>query len=186
MSLQVQIKEQIKDAMKAKDQVKLGVVKGLSASFINELVPMKKMPTDELTDEEVLNVIRRAVKQRKDSIDQFTKGGRPELAESEQAELSVLETYLPAMMSREDVLKLAQAKMTEMGIDPSTDSHSSPSGSESRTGQAKSKTLNTSEASVGRPAKAGLAGMFMGSLMKDLKGKADGDVVKSVVDELLA
>ncbi len=150
MSLHAQIKEQIKEAMKAKDSVKLGVVKGLVAGFVNELVNLRRAPDGELTDEEVLNVIRRAVKQRKDSIEQFTQGGRPELAESEQAELSILETYLPAMMPIEEVKKIAEAKMAEMGV---TD---------------KSK-----------------AGMLMGALMKDLKGKADGDVVKAVVDELL-
>lgn len=149
MSLQSTIKDQIKEAMKAKDSVKLGVVKALSASFVNELVTLKRMPQDVLSDDEALAVIRRAVKQRKDSIDQFTKGGRPELAESEQAELAVLETYLPAMMSKEDVMKIAKAKMAEMNVD-------------------KSK-----------------AGMFMGALMKELKGKADGDLVKAVVDELL-
>lgn len=151
MSLQNTIREQIKEAMKAKDQVKLSVVKGLVAGFTNELVNLKRTPQDELSDDEVLNVIRRAVKQRKDSIDQFTKGGRADLAESEQAELVILETYLPQMMSREDVVKIAEAKIAEMG------------GSIDKT----------------------KAGMFMGTLMKDLKGKADGDVVKSVVDELL-
>ncbi len=151
MSLHQQIKDEIKEAMKAKDTVKLGVVRGLVTGFMNELVATKRTPQDELTDEEVLNVIRRAVKQRKDSIDQFTKGGRPELAESEQAELAVLEKYLPAMMSKEDVMAVAKAKMAEIG---SVD---------------KSK-----------------AGMFMGTLMKELKGKADGDIVKEVVDELLS
>ena len=136
--------------MKAKDAVKLGVVRGLIASFTNELVSLKRMPDGELSDEEALNVIRSAVKQRKDSVDQFTKGGRADLAENEKAELAVLETYLPAMMSKEDVMKTAKTKMAELGsID-------------------KSK-----------------AGMFMGALMKELKGKADGDIVKSVVDELL-
>lgn len=151
MSLQQDIKESIKEAMKAKDQVKLGVVKGLSAAFTNELVTLGRMPQDELTDEEALNVIRRAVKQRKDSIQQFVAGGRPELAEDEKAELAVLETYLPAMMPEEEVEKIAKAKIEELGI---TD---------------KSK-----------------AGQLMGALMKDLKGQADGDTVKSVVDRLLA
>ncbi|MEQ1500168.1 MAG: GatB/YqeY domain-containing protein [Parcubacteria group bacterium] len=150
MTLHQQIKDQIKEAMKAKDQVKLGVVRGLTTSFMNELVATKRTPQDELTDEEVLNVIRRAVKQRKDSISQFTSGGRPELAESEQAELAVLETYLPAMMSRDEVMQIAKAKIEEVG------------------------SMDKSK-----------AGMFMGTLMKDLKGKADGDTVKSVVDELL-
>ncbi|MFZ2620977.1 MAG: GatB/YqeY domain-containing protein [Minisyncoccia bacterium] len=150
MSLQTQIRDQMKEAMKAKDAVKLGVVRGLVSAFTNELVAMKKMPTDELTDEEVLNVIRRAVKQRKDSIDQFTKGGRPELAESERTELVILETYLPTQMPRGEVMKIAKAKMEELGV---TD---------------KSK-----------------AGQLIGILMKELKGKADGDIVKSIVDELL-
>lgn len=150
MTIQTDIKEQMKEAMKAKDTVKLGVVRGLSSAFTNELVKLGKMPQDELSDEDALAVIRRAVKQRKDSIEQFVAGGRPELAEDEKAELAILETYLPAMMSKEDVMKIAQAKMAEMGVSD------------------KSK-----------------AGMFMGALMKDLKGKADGDVVKAVVDELL-
>ena len=151
MTIQTDIKEQMKEAMKAKDTVKLGVVRGLSSAFTNELVKLGKMPQDELSDEDALAVIRRAVKQRKDSIEQFVTGGRPELAEDEKAELAILETYLPAMMSKEDVMTLAKAKMAEMGaID-------------------KSK-----------------AGMFMGALMKDLKGKADGDVVKEVVDSLLS
>ncbi len=150
MSIQTQIREEIKEAMKAKDAVRLGVVKGLSAAFTNELVTLGKKPQDELNDEEALNVIRRAVKQRKDSIDQFTKGGREDLAESEKAELAILETYLPAQMPREEVLTFAKNKMTEMGVTDKTK-----------------------------------AGMFMGTLMKELKGKVDGDVVKSVVDELL-
>lgn len=158
MKLHEQIKEQIKEAMKAHDAVRLGVVRGLVASFTNELVSLKRMPTDELTDEEVLNVIRRAVKQRKDSIEQFTKGQREDLALSERSELLILETYLPAMMSRDDVMKVAKVKMAELGIGK-IGSTSSP--------QAK-------------------AGMFMGTLMKELKGKADGDVVKIVVDELLS
>ncbi|KKR32355.1 MAG: YqeY family protein [Parcubacteria group bacterium GW2011_GWF2_39_8b] len=150
MILHQDIKEQIKDSMKARDAVRLGVLRGLVAGFTNELVATKRMPNDELSDEEVLNVIRRQVKQRKDSIEQFTKGGREDLVESEKAELTILETYLPAQMSREEVMKIAQAKMTELGI---TD--------------------------------VSKKGMFMGALMKELKGKADGDVVKSVVDQLL-
>ncbi len=150
MSLQQTIKDQIKDAMKTKDTVKLGVVRGLVAGFTNELVNLKRTPQSELSDEETLNVIRRGVKQRKDSIDQFTKGGREDLASAEKAELVVLETYLPASMPREEVLKIAKAKMRELGV-----------------------------------ADKAKAGMFMGTLMKELKGKADGDVVKSVVEELL-
>ena len=151
MSLQIDIKTHMVEAMKAKDVVKLQTLRGLLSAFTNELVNLKRTPQDTLSDEEVLAVIRRAVKQRKDSIEQFVAGGRPELADDEKAELAVLETYLPALMSEEDVMKIALAKKEEMGeID-------------------KSK-----------------AGQFMGMLMKDLKGKADGDVVKKVVDSLLS
>ena len=150
MSLHNQIKEQIKEAMKAKDAVRLGVLRGLVTAFTNELVATKRTPQEELTDEQALAVISRAVKQRKDSIDQFTKGGRADLAENEKAELTILETYLPAQMARDEVMKIAKTKMSELGI---TD--------------------------------ASKKGMFMGALMKELRGKADGDTVKSVVDELL-
>src|SRR5438067_996658 len=116
MSLHKQIKEQIKEAMKAKEAVRLSVVRGLVASFTNELVSLKRLTTEELSDEEVLAVIRRQVKQRKDSIEQFTKGGRSDLADNEKTELAILETYLPAQMSREEVMKIAKAKMAELGV----------------------------------------------------------------------
>lgn len=149
MSLQEQIKGEIKTAMMAKDTVKLTVVRGLATAFMNELVATKRTPQDMLTDEEASAVIRRAVKQRKDSIEQFNAAGRPELAESEQAELAVLETYLPSMMSVDEIRPIAEAKKAELGI---TD---------------KSKV-----------------GMLMSAVMKDLKGKADGADVKTVVESL--
>jgi hypothetical protein len=151
MSLHQKIKEQIKEAMKAREEVRLSVLRGLLAGFTNELVALKRKPDGELSDDEALAVIRRAVKQRKDSIEQFAKGNRADLVASETAELSLLETYLPKMMSREDVMAVAKKKMTELGV-------SDKSG----------------------------AGKFMGALMKEFNGQADGDTVKSVVDELLA
>ena len=115
-TLQSKIKGQIKEAMMAKDTVKLTVMRGLVSACTNELVAKGRMPQDELTDEEMLAVIKRAVKQRKDSIDQFTAGGRPELAESEQAELTYLEAYLPTMMSEDEVKNIVTAKQTELAI----------------------------------------------------------------------
>ena len=151
MNLHNTLKEQIKDAMKAHETVRLSVLRGLVSNCTNELLTLKRKPTDELSDEEVLNVIRRAVKQRKDSIEQFTKGGRAELADSEKAELIILETYLPQMMSEEEVMTIAKTKMSELGVSSKADS-----------------------------------GKFMGALMKELKGKADGDTVKKVVDQILS
>lgn len=100
----------------AKDTVRLTVLRGLVSAFTNELVATKRTPQEKLTDEEVMNVIRRAAKQRKDSIEQFTAGGRPELAESEQAELSILETFLPQMMSKDDIKAVVDAKAAELGV----------------------------------------------------------------------
>ncbi len=115
--LHQQIKGEIKEAMKAKDAVKLSVVRGLVTAFTNELITKGKKPDDFLTDDEALAVIKRAKKQRQDSIEQFTTGGRADLAESEGAELKIIEAYLPAQMSREEVEKIAQAKIAELGAD---------------------------------------------------------------------
>lgn len=116
MSLQTDIKAQLKEAMIAKDSVKLTVIRGLMTAFTNELVATNRTPQSELTDDEVLALIRRAVKQRKDSIEQFTQGGRAELAESEQAELAILETYLPVVMTADEIRPFAIAKKAEMNI----------------------------------------------------------------------
>lgn len=147
--MQEKIKNDMKSAMLAKDETRVMVLRGLMAAFTNELVAKKKKPQDPLTDEEALAVISRAVKQRKDSIEQFQKGGRPELAENEQKELKIIEEYMPKLMSREEIKTIALKKKEEMGI---TD---------------KSKS-----------------GMFMGTLMKELKGKADGGDVKAIVEEI--
>lgn len=149
MSLQTTIKDGVKDAMKNKDMVRLGVLRGLSSAFMNEAVNLTRGPQGELSDEEVIAVITREAKRRKDSIAQYTEGGRADLAADEQAELAVLSEFLPTMMSIDEIKPIVEAKIAEMGAD-------------------KSKM-----------------GMVVGALMKDLKGKANGDDVKSVVESLL-
>ena len=149
MSLHQDIRSQATEAMKARETLRLNVLRGLLSSFTNEAVSKKRRPDEELSDEEALSVISRAVKQRKDSIEQFEKGGRADLADAEKAELKILETYLPAQMSREEVFAYVKEKAAG-GFD-------------------KEK-----------------AGQFMGMIMKELKGKADGALVKEAVDNLLA
>ncbi len=145
--LQEQIKNGIKEAMLARDEVRLRTLRGMSAAFTNELVAKGKKPSEMLTDEEVLTVIAKLAKQRKDSIEQFQKGGRQDLVDSETSELKILETYLPKMMDKSEVAKLARQKKEELGVtDP------------------------------------GKKGLLMSALMKDLKGRADGAVVKEAVD----
>lgn len=116
MSIQTDIKEKIKDAMRAKDQVLLTTLRGISAAFTNELVAQRKTPQDALDDASALNVLKRLSKQRKDSIEQFTKGGREDLADTEKAELAIIETFLPKMMTREEIRKVAEAKLSELGV----------------------------------------------------------------------
>ncbi|MFA5831611.1 MAG: GatB/YqeY domain-containing protein [Candidatus Paceibacterota bacterium] len=151
MSIQQQIRDEIKKAMFAKEALRLETMRGLLAAFTNELVATKRTPQEPLPDEDALKVIKRAANQRKDSIDQFEKGGRKELADKERAELAIIETFLPKMMSKDEIRKVAEAKKAELGVAD------------------KSKL-----------------GMFMGAIMKELKGRADGADVKEVVESLFA
>lgn len=115
MTLHQTIKQHTKESMLAKTETRTLVLRGIQAEIQKELLA-KKSPATEATDDEALAIIKRLVKQRKDSIDQFTKGGRPELAENESRELKVLEAYLPASMSKDDIKKVALAKKAELGV----------------------------------------------------------------------
>lgn len=117
MSIVEQIKSDMKDAMRAKDATALTAIRGLLSAFTNELVTLGRTPQDMLSDDEALTVIKRASKQRKDAIDQFEKGGRPELAEGEKVELAVIEKYLPETMSLDQIKTIAEAKIAEFGGD---------------------------------------------------------------------
>ncbi|MDP6387760.1 MAG: GatB/YqeY domain-containing protein [Candidatus Pacebacteria bacterium] len=115
--VQKEIKEKIKDAMKARDEIKLSVLRGLSAAFTNELVATKRKPDEELTDDEAIAVIKKQAKQRRESIEQFKSGGRYDLVQREEKELALLSKYLPEEMSRQEVEKIAKAKKEELGIE---------------------------------------------------------------------
>lgn len=116
--MQEQIKSQIKPAMIAKDTVRLGTLRLILAAFTNELVTQGRPPTDPLSDEDCMKVIKRLSKQRKDSIEQFVAGGRPELAEDEKLELAVIEGFLPAQMSEADIEAKVAAKLAASPLDP--------------------------------------------------------------------
>jgi uncharacterized protein YqeY len=120
MSLHQDIKNEVKVAMLSKDPVRLNAIRGLVAAFTNELVAKKRKPTEELTDDEVLEVIRRGVKQRRDSIEQFRKGGREDLASNEEAELVFLQVYLPKTMSKDEIRVIAESKKAELGVTDKT------------------------------------------------------------------
>ena len=104
-------------AMKAKESVKLETLRGLLASFSNESVTLGRTPKDPLSDDEAMTVIKRAVKQRKDSIEQFRNGGRDDLVENEEKELAILTPLLPETMSLDEIKKIAETKKAELGIE---------------------------------------------------------------------
>ncbi|MBX4210381.1 GatB/YqeY domain-containing protein [Candidatus Parcubacteria bacterium] len=117
--IQKQIRDEMKSAMLSKDANRLSVLRGLIAAFTNELVAKGKKPSEEITDDDALNVIRRSVKQRKDSIDQFRAGNREDLAKQEELELTILQTYLPKTMSQDEIRKIAEKKKDELKADKS-------------------------------------------------------------------
>src|SRR3989338_4419437 len=114
MSIHETLKKEIPDAMRAHNEVKLRTLRSLITMMTNEVVAKKRKPDEFLSDEDALTVIKRAANQRKDSIGQFTSGGRPELAEPEKLELAILEEYLPVMMSRDQLETIVKTKMTEL------------------------------------------------------------------------
>ncbi len=108
------IREAMKQAMREKDSQKVTVLRSLLAAFTNELVAQKRPPTQELSDSDILKVIKHAAKQRQDSIEQFEKGGRQELADKEKQELEIIKAYLPEPVSKEEIIKVAKQKIEEL------------------------------------------------------------------------
>ena len=121
MSIHETLKKSIHDALRAHDEVRLRTLRSLVTAMTNEVVAKKRKPDEYLNDDETLAVIKRSVNQHKDSIDQFTKASRMDLVEPEQAELAILEAYLPTMMSRDEILVIAKAKMAELGVSNKAD-----------------------------------------------------------------
>ncbi|MFA5744827.1 MAG: GatB/YqeY domain-containing protein [Candidatus Paceibacterota bacterium] len=151
MALHETLKQSIPDALRAHDEVRLRTLRSLVTAMTNEVVAKKRKPDEYLNDDESIAVLKRAASQRKDSIEQFEKASRNDLAEPEKAELVIIESYLPTMMSREEIEKIARAKMVELNV--------------------------SSKADMGK---------FIGAVMKECGGRADGGEVKAVVDNLLS
>lgn len=114
--IQETIRNEIKVAMKEKNSSKLNALRSLSAAFTNELVSQRQAPDSPVNDDVALKVIKRAVKQRKDSIAQFEAGGRMDLAENERTELAYIEPFLPHGPSTEEIRAVVLAKKAALGI----------------------------------------------------------------------
>ena len=112
MSIYDQITEQMKTAMKAKDKERLGALRGIRTTFINE---RKKNNSDSLTDEQCVALLRRLSKQRKDSIQSYADAGREDLAAIERAELAVIEEFLPSLAGEDETRALVAAAIAQVG-----------------------------------------------------------------------
>ncbi len=143
------IKGQVMEALRAGDEVRLTTLRSLISLFSYELIA-KKSSVSFVDDATALTLIKRSVNQHKDSIEQFEKGGRKDLVKKENAELIILEKFLPETMSKDDIKKIVNAKIKKEGI-PDIKK----------------------------------VGQFMGAIMKELKGQADGADVKAVIEELI-
>ncbi|MBA4405805.1 glutamyl-tRNA amidotransferase [bacterium] len=148
MSLTEKINTDLKDAMRSGDKIRLETIRSIRALILEF---EKSGSGKELTPEEEIRMLSTAAKKRKESIEQFRNGGRIELAEKEEAELKIIEEYLPKQLSLEEIIAEVQRIALEVGA----------------------KTKDDFPKLMPQAAKA-------------LKGKADGKIVKEIVEKVLS
>jgi len=147
MNLKEKINDDLKVALKSGDKIRLQTIRSIRALILE----FEKSGTGkEFDEEEEIKLLSTAAKKRKESIEQYTNAGRKELAETEEAELTIIMSYLPKQLTLEEV----ENKITEIAKE------------------------------LGTVTKADF-GKLMSAAMKELKGKADGKIVKSVVEKVL-
>jgi hypothetical protein len=121
-SLLEQITEDLKSAMRAKDKVRLRTLRSLRAAITNkEIDKRQEGEGGELDEQEQMALVRKQVKQRKDSIEQYEKAGRDDLVEKEQAEIDVLEDYLPQPLTDEELEEKISAIIDDVGAETMAD-----------------------------------------------------------------
>ena len=146
MPLLDKINTDLKAAMRAKEEIRLLVLRTLLSSInYAEIAKQKK-----LDDGGIIEVVGKEIKQRRESIEAYDKGNRPDLSAKEKAELAILQEYMPAQMSREEITAIVEKVIAEVG-----------------------------------PKGPGDKGRVMQKLMPQVKGKADGNEVNSIVTDLL-
>lgn len=145
-SLKDRIASDLKEAMRARDRLRLDTLRSALSGFIYKRTESGK----ELSDAEELDVVRRLVKQRADSLAEFDKAGRTDLADKERAEREILLAYLPPQRSAAEIREIVQSVLAEL------------------------------------PAESRNAGAVMKVVMPQLKGLADGNLVRQIVTDLLS
>ena len=147
MSIKEKINEDLKTSMKSGDKTRLNTVRSIRAAILEF---EKSGANKELTPDDELKIINSAVKRRKESIEQFTAGGRPELALQEQAELNILMEYMPKQLSENEIIEIIKSIGENIGVKSKEDFPK-----------------------------------LMPAVMRELKGKADGKLVKALVEKFL-
>lgn len=111
MSISEQITKDMTSAMKAREELRLSTLRMMKSAIKNKEIEKRSA----LDDKEALQVLSTMIKQRKDSIEQFTKGGRQELADKEAAEITIIEAYMPKAAGEEEIVAAVRATIAEMG-----------------------------------------------------------------------
>lgn len=144
------INQNLQQAFIQKKEVEVLVLRGLKSALHNLEIELKSKDK-KLNEEMIIEVVQREAKKRREAIEIFKKGNREDLAEKELKELEIINTYLPEQLSEDDLRKIIQDKIKELGV------------------------VNASD-----------FGRVMGVIMKEVKGKTDGNKVGEIVKELLA
>ena len=120
MNITEQITANMKTAMREKNKVALNTLRALKTAITNAQIDKSGIDA-ELPENEVINIVRKQIKQRQDSIDQFEKAGRAELAANEKEEIAILESYLPTPLTDEELVAMVEAAITETGAESKKD-----------------------------------------------------------------
>ncbi len=111
MGLKERLREDMKEAMKSKDKVKLSTIRMINSLIKNSEIEKR----GELTDDEIVQLLMKYAKQRRESIEMYEKGGRQDLVEKEKAELAVVESYLPKQLSEDELKEIVKKAIEETG-----------------------------------------------------------------------
>ncbi len=148
MSLKDKINQDLKEAMKAGDKVRLQTIRSIRALILEF---EKSGANREMTEEDEIKLLTSAAKKRKESIEQYRNGGREDLAEKEAEELKIIETYLPKQLTLEEIEEAVKKLALELNADGKKD-----------------------------------FGKLMGASARALKGKADGNIIRGIVEKVLS
>lgn len=115
MSLKNRLTENIKTAMKAKDKIRLETIRSIKKAVMEKEISLRPEGQDTLTEAQELDILAQQAKQRRDSIEQYSKAGRDDLADREAQELVIIEEYLPQQLSEEELSQLIDEIITKVG-----------------------------------------------------------------------